>query len=129
MELPGKKKILVYLIVASSVTLSVYGYIRAEVPSEERREVRKEILLDLVEGPRYLPPHHFKKSYNFSPLELWVSRLTREKAYYYVETKREMYGLTSTGRWVGYALKNCRETGGNYSLKTGYCFNSPELSP
>jgi hypothetical protein len=117
-------RIITYCIISFTLVGFLGIYLNDYAPENKKNEIRKNIIVELIEGPVYIPTKNISEKYNYTPLELYLSRITRENAYYYLSTEMGMYRLTSRGKWMAYSVKLCRDVNASFNFNKKECIKS-----
>lgn len=109
-----KKRLPSYVILAALITGTVALFLSSAVTTEEKYKVRTEILDRMdSEGP-FIRLGWVMRETNSSALDLWITRITRKKAYYILYPDRDLYRENRKGYYQKKFVSLCLENGGDY---------------
>lgn len=117
-------RIIIYCIISFTLVGFLGIFLNDYAPENRKNEIRKNIITELVKGPVYIAPKNISEKYRYSRLELYLSRMTRDNAYYLLNPEVGMYRLTSRGKWMAYSVKLCRDVNGSFNLNKKECIRS-----
>jgi hypothetical protein len=113
-------RLIIYVIIASLISFSIFVYINNEVPVERRDEVRTEIVSELYRNGYTEAYDRVKQKHNFSTFEFEITRRIRKKAYFYKSGPN--LALNLDGRYTGKLIYECSKTSyWDFSRRT--CYN------
>lgn len=125
-EIYGKEPYfsLINFVVITSVILGTYTGGDWQI-QERTRDARTQLIMHLYDFRPRTTTHHFFSTHNVTPIEIYLSRMTRSKAYFYYEPSIKTYRFTYKGRYTSYLIAECvRNLNGTWYFKNSSCSHS-----